>query len=547
MQSPLDSDLYFLLRKFGGFNLKRTFYTAALIGLCNASLIVLINEAATEIADQKTPTIIYLLFFPVLLCQILLLRLSNRENVTGTQTLVHRLRMHVLGKVLRNDLLTLEALGIGQIMRTLNRDSLVISQAMLALVPVLQSTAVFVFAILYLFFLSLTAGLIVSAVGLLIVAYFSKNARERFVTLDNAWVEEGLVSEKMAEFLSGFKEIKMNSARARDLSLELLHKSRDVSNVKANALIDLTNNYAAVQVLVYILVGATITLVPILSDTFYLEVMSVTTTSLFVVGSLTGMVQALPLLSESKIASQDVRRFLAKLEGLSGSEARASKKWHNEDIKSIAFENLSFKFKNNTEDHPFAVGPINYKFEPGLAYFVRGDNGSGKTTVMRLLTGLIAPDSGKILVDGRIVSPNDSQSYRNLFSCIFSDFHLFGRLYGLSSVDDERVKFWLDKLGIADKVSVVDGKFDNLTLSTGQRKRIALMVAVLEERPIVVLDEWASDQDPPFRKFFYETIIPELKALNKIVIAITHDENYFSYADHLLRIDSGQLTEDFQS
>ena len=283
----------------------------------------------------------------------------------------------------------------------------------------------------------------------------------------------------MAEFLSGFKEIKMNSARARDLSLELLHKSRDVSNVKANALIDLTNNYAAVQVLVYILVGATITLVPILSDTFYLEVMSVTTTSLFVVGSLTGMVQALPLLSESKIASQDVRRFLAKLEGLSGSEARASKKWHNEDIKSIAFENLSFKFKNNTEDHPFAVGPINYKFEPGLAYFVRGDNGSGKTTVMRLLTGLIAPDSGKILVDGRIVSPNDSQSYRNLFSCIFSDFHLFGRLYGLSSVDDERVKFWLDKLGIADKVSVVDGKFDNLTLSTGQRKRIALMVAVL--------------------------------------------------------------------
>jgi putative ATP-binding cassette transporter len=198
-----------------------------------------------------------------------------------------------------------------------------------------------------------------------------------------------------------------------------------------------------------------------------------------------------------------------------------------------------------TEDHPFSVGPINYKFEPGLAYFVRGDNGSGKTTVMRLLTGLIAPDSGKILVDGRIVSPSDSQAYRNLFSCIFSDFHLFGRLYGLSSVDDARVEFWLDKLGIADKVSVVDGKFDNLNLSTGQRKRIALMVAVLEERPIVVLDEWASDQDPSFRKFFYETIIPELKALNKIVIAITHDENYFSYADHLLRIESGQLTEDF--
>lgn len=545
MQTPLSSDLFFLLRKFGGFKWSRTFYTATLIGLCNASLIVIINEAATEIADQKTPTIIYLLFFPVLLCQILLLRLSNHETVTGTQALVHRLRMYVLGKVLRNDLLTLELLGNGQIERTLNRDSHVINQAMLALVPVIQSAAVFIFAILYLFFLSPTAGLIVAIVGFLIVAYFSINARSRFATLDEAWVQEGSISEKMSEFLSGFKEIKMNSGRARDLSLELLQKSRYVSVVKAKALIDLTNGYSAVQVLAYILVGATIMLVPLLSDSFYLEVMPITTTSLFVVGSLTGMVQALPLLSESKVASHDVRRFLEKLEAASGSDVRASKKWLNKDIQTISFENLSFKFKTNARDTQFEVGPINYEFQTGLVYFIRGDNGSGKTTVMRLLTGLITQDSGNILVDSQLVTPSDSQSYRNLFSCIFSDFHLFSRLYGLSSVDDEHAKYWLEKLGIANKVSVNNGKFDNLNLSTGQRKRVALMVAVLEERPIIVLDEWASDQDPSFRKFFYETIIPELKALNKIVIAITHDENYFSYADHLLRIESGLLTEDF--
>jgi putative ATP-binding cassette transporter len=145
-------------------------------------------------------------------------------------------------------------------------------------------------------------------------------------------------------------------------------------------------------------------------------------------------------------------------------------------------------------------------------------------------------------VNDEAVLAAESQSYRDLFSAIFGDFHLFQRLYGLAETDENEVNYWLEKLEIIDKVQFNEGKLTTVSsLSTGQRKRVALLVSILEKRPVIILDEWASDQDPEFRKFFYETIIPELKALKKLVIAITHDDNYFDQADHLLLVDQGKL------
>ena len=70
---------------------------------------------------------------------------------------------------------------------------------------------------------------------------------------------------------------------------------------------------------------------------------------------------------------------------------------------------------------------------------------------------------------------------------------------------------------------------------------MALLVALLEKKQIIVLDEWAADQDPEFRKIFYTQIIPMLKKSGKTIIAITHDDQYFGVADHLLTIDAGKL------
>jgi len=142
------------------------------------------------------------------------------------------------------------------------------------------------------------------------------------------------------------------------------------------------------------------------------------------------------------------------------------------------------------------------------------------------------------------VSQPTSTSYRDMFSVVFGDFFLFKNLYGLSDIEDAELNYWKVLFQIDTKVSIEDGKFSNLDLSTGQKKRVALLVAILEKRQFIVLDEWAADQDPEFRKIFYTEIIPMLKKAGKTIIAITHDDQYFGIADHLLTINAGQLITD---
>lgn len=174
-----------------------------------------------------------------------------------------------------------------------------------------------------------------------------------------------------------------------------------------------------------------------------------------------------------------------------------------------------------------------------------GGNGSGKSTLAKLITGLYVPDSGEIRLNGISIDDGNREMYRQLFSTVFADFYLFDRLVGLQQVDlDERAKMYLDRLQLSDKVVVRDGKLSTTALSQGQRKRLALLTAYLEDRPIYLFDEWAADQDPLFREIFYQQLLPELKQRGKAVLVISHDDRYFHLADRLLKLDYGQIVID---
>ncbi len=108
----------------------------------------------------------------------------------------------------------------------------------------------------------------------------------------------------------------------------------------------------------------------------------------------------------------------------------------------------------------------------------------------------------------------------------------------------ENANRYLERLEIAHKVSIRDGAFSTTDLSTGQRKRLALLNAWLEERPVLVFDEWAADQDPVFRRVFYTELLPELKALGKTIIVISHDDRYFAIADQLIRMQAGRVVSE---
>ncbi|WP_459623416.1 ATP-binding cassette domain-containing protein [Dickeya oryzae] len=213
--------------------------------------------------------------------------------------------------------------------------------------------------------------------------------------------------------------------------------------------------------------------------------------------------------------------------------------------QTLNVRQLTFHYQADAGDqYRFGIGPIDAQFRRGEAVFLTGGNGSGKSTFAKLLVGLYQPDQGQISLDDDIVSDTiPLTEYQQAFSTIFADFFLFDHVldeWG-NPADDAMIQRHLTDLELNNKVSVSHGQLSSTNLSSGQKKRLALIMSYCENTPICVFDEWAADQDPRFRRLFYTEIIPRLKAQNKLVIVITHDDRYFHLADQLLRFDDGQL------
>ncbi|NJL81182.1 MAG: ATP-binding cassette domain-containing protein, partial [Richelia sp. SM2_1_7] len=186
---------------------------------------------------------------------------------------------------------------------------------------------------------------------------------------------------------------------------------------------------------------------------------------------------------------------------------------------------------------------INLKFKPGELVFIVGGNGSGKSTLIKLITGLYVPNKGNILFDNRPITNENREWYRQQFSVVFYDFYLFERLLGIEENSATEIQNYLIQLELERKVTVKDGILSTTNLSQGQRKRLALLTAYLENRPIFVFDEWASDQDPVFKEIFYHKLLPELKQRGKTVIVVSHDDRYFDKCDRIIKLDYGSVVE----
>jgi putative ATP-binding cassette transporter len=213
--------------------------------------------------------------------------------------------------------------------------------------------------------------------------------------------------------------------------------------------------------------------------------------------------------------------------------------------KELTLIDVTHSYRNE-RDATFVLGPINLSVKRGEIVFILGGNGSGKSTLAKLITGLYVPESGEIWFGGEPITASNLEWYRNHFSAIFTDFTVFDTLAGLTMDEDaeERAERYLRLLQLDHKVQIEGGRFSTTQLSTGQRKRLALLASYLEDRPIYVFDEWAADQDPAFKAIFYRQLLPELKSRGKSVIVISHDERYFEGADHIVKLENGALAND---
>ena len=207
----------------------------------------------------------------------------------------------------------------------------------------------------------------------------------------------------------------------------------------------------------------------------------------------------------------------------------------------MTFSEIEYSYGADTD---FKLGPITLEIKKSQITFIIGGNGSGKSTLSKILSLHEQPTSGCVLFDDEAVTADNLNSYREQVCAIYTSFYLFDCLLGEITPEKlETAQKYLTELGMDDKVTIDNGYFSTTRLSDGQRKRLALLVTFLEDRDIYLFDEWAADQDPIFKEVFYTELLPELKAQGKTVFVITHDDKYFGYADRLLKMESGQLSE----
>lgn len=259
-------------------------------------------------------------------------------------------------------------------------------------------------------------------------------------------------------------------------------------------------------------------------------------TLLFLRTPLLSAVGALPTLLSAQVAFNKLNTFSLAPYRADFPQPEPHPHWQTLELRDVCF---------HYPDNSFAVGPINLTLQRGELVFLIGGNGSGKSTLAMLLTGLYQPASGQILLDGQPLAADKPEDYRKLFSAVFTDVWLFDRLLGPGgkAADSALVDQWMAYLKMTHKLQLDNGRIVDLKLSKGQKKRVALLLALAEERDIILLDEWAADQDPHFRREFYQQQLPLLQQMGKTVFAISHDDHYFQHADRLLEMRSGQLTE----
>lgn len=523
--------------------LGKLFLLTAVSGMSSAGVIALINSAAQNSSEGKFTFSSILMFVAVVGIFITSQKFILTEGITIIEQTLHNIRIRLSDKIRRTDLLNIEIIGKGEIYNRLTQETSLISQTAAFLITALQSAILLIFIVAYIAYLSLTAAILLVVLTLLGVLVFQKNNKKITGELIETNKAEIKYFNSLTDIIDGLKEIKLNRKKGNDLFSHYTDVSSLVRQLKVKTGSLFSVNMVFSQAFIYIILGAIVFVIPQLSEDFSKDIISTTTAMLFAVGPLNSLVSMIPYYEKVNLAVSNIYNLEGELDKelnlLEVQPINGENRFTG--FGSIELNNLYFEYHNRENDESFSVGPINLTIKKGEIIFLIGGNGCGKTTLLKALTMLYKPKSGNIFVDDIIVDDNNYLEYRELYSAIFYDFHLFNKLYGLENIDPRRINELLKLMQIDNKTEYREDHFTKLSLSTGQRKRLAMIVTFLEDKPVYIFDEWAADQDPQFKNYFYEELLKKLKSEGKTVIAVSHDDRYFNLADRVIKMDYGKI------
>jgi putative pyoverdin transport system ATP-binding/permease protein len=539
----LTSFLLELLRgqqRFARLGLMLTVVISIVGGASVAALFSVINAF---LGGRRYPRL-WLAFVGLLVVRVVLRLVSQYMIVRMTQTALLQLRLWLCRQILSTPLRRLEELGSPRLMAGLTADVGNVSQALVTLPSAFVNITMLLGFAGYLGWLSPLQLLQTIGVAVIGVITFRLPLRLAMQQQTRARDMYDQLAKYFRALIDGAKELKMHSDRRKEFMSGLESSARSQQKEVRAADMVLVGLSSWAEALFFIAVALVLFVGPLYQVISPTVLIGYVVVILMLRGPVEGLINLLPTLSQGAVS-------INKLQNLSSSVAATAVEGDGVathakgTFSKLEVSGIAHQYLGESDLESFTLGPASFTIHSGELVFIIGGNGSGKTTLAKILAGLYAPEKGEVRLDGIPVTDQNRDWYRQNFTAVFSDFFLFDSLFGLEgAADTPEAKEYLHKLALAEKLKVRNGVFSTIDLSQGQRKRLALFIAYLENRPVYIFDEWAADQDPRFKEVFYRSLLPGLRANGKTVIVITHDDSYYNMADRIIKLTAGKIEFD---
>ena len=514
-----------------------------LSSLSRSLLMFSVNETARTAEDGLGWSVITLV-----VAAVAMLSIGHMNRIRAHRLIIklkENLRLRMTRSLLRANIEFLLSGKHGQVYSAITGEVDEVSGSIINLIEGVETILIISIAVPYLFYISPYAGfatIVAVVIGSIGYFMFDQPARRQMVISSKLRAE---FCDRVQDMLDGWKEVRLRDTRRHALEEETHRVIREfgTSANRTQELYSLSTVFG--QASTIMLLCFVVIVVPVMTGGGTEVMFQILTVIFLTSGPIEHLFSAMTRMSRAENSYFRIQIVEAELNAAQ-SPVMSGKVIPRDHFKTIELRDAVARVSDpgREADEAFVLGPINLRFEPGETVFICGGNGSGKTTLLSLLTGLRNPDSGQMLLDGEPLSTDTKAGFRELFSGVFSGFHLFERTFGLSDEEVKLLEERIVELKLSDRVSLHEDRFSTLSLSAGQSRRLALAVALAENRPIIVLDEFAADQDPSNRAFFYDVLVPELAAGGQLVIAVTHDDHQFHKCDRLIKMEGGRIVSD---
>jgi cyclic peptide transporter len=529
-----------------------TFYVLLiLLGAANSvmysGLLILINNSITKrtlFFDSKYNMAVY---FLIVTLSFVCSKIFQTYIVRLSTEILFKFEIEVLQKLRYAEYEDFEKLGDEKVYTAIS-DTKVLSRIPETFINLFNASIIALCCLGYMFFVSVTGGFFILSMMIALLLIYLRRNKSIEIKLNKLRDLQNSYYRYLSDLLSGFKELKLGIKRNENLFEKYLYKNKiEDRNLGVTTAIRYLDNELLGSYSWYIILGLIMYVLPLVVKINMSQTSTFIITILYLMGPVATLISTVPFYTRVKIALERLNRY----ENFTSSRMKGNITYDNafdihEAMYLLRFDNVVYEYKDAENETSFVIGPINIEIIRGEILFIVGGNGSGKSTFINLLTGLYKPVSGHIYFNDQEIEYENYPYYSNKISAIFTNNHLFKENYeefDLTSINS-KLETYIEDMHLSDiiKLDIKNNKISH-KLSKGQQKRVAMIYALMEEREILVLDEWAAEQDPAFRAYFYRVILKELKKMGKTVVAVTHDDAYFDCADRRIKFDYGQIIE----